>query len=231
MLNTGIIGANVVREIELVRHKNLMDYNPDLVILGYNIHNLEQGYHHVDRTAIAERDRESFESDTSDPGDIIFTGPDYGIIPYDLILKIKGKSVLLQTFIYSNELLLQKLKLRDWSRLYIEGNPNWKRTKTAFYELAAICADAGVPGLVVMFPVLSNLGAHYPFSAVHGVVEEEISKIGLHFLDLLPAFKGKNARSLWVHPLDRHPNAEGHQIAAQVQASYLIHQDWFTPNK
>ena len=33
--------------------------------------------------------------------------------------------------------------------------------------------------------------------------------------DLLPAFLGREAAELWVSPLDQHPNAAGHALAAE----------------
>ena len=40
----------------------------------------------------------------------------------------------------------------------------------------------------------------------------------IEVVDLLPAFRGRHDRDLWVHPSDRHPNPAGHAIAALLDA-------------
>ena len=46
-------------------------------------------------------------------------------------------------------------------------------------------------------------------------------KLGLHVLDLLPAFEGNDGPELWVHPQNQHPNEVAHRIAATAIAKDL----------
>jgi hypothetical protein len=70
-------------------------------------------------------------------------------------------------------------------------------------------------GLVV-FPVLADLKAPYPFQPSIDALTNYGKELELPTLSLLPAFMGKNGPDLWVSPYNQHPNAMGHQIAADA---------------
>jgi len=78
----------------------------------------------------------------------------------------------------------------------------------------AVLLDARI-GLVV-FPILAAFGPDYPFREICDLVEAAGIEAGLPTLDLLPAFRGEDASTLWVSPLDQHPNERGHEIAAEA---------------
>jgi hypothetical protein len=52
-------------------------------------------------------------------------------------------------------------------------------------------------------------------------VTGSVEKGGGKALDLLPAFHGRSATELWVHPTDQHPNEVAHRIAAKKLAEFL----------
>jgi hypothetical protein len=64
------------------------------------------------------------------------------------------------------------------------------------------------------WPLLVGLEGRYPFAAVHEKVRRFCVKEGIEFLDLLDTFRGRPSASLWVHPVDRHPNEEANRLAA-----------------
>jgi lysophospholipase L1-like esterase len=74
-------------------------------------------------------------------------------------------------------------------------------------------AQGAVFGLAV-FPVLVELDEAYPFRPISDLLMEFAAAQGIPAHDLLPAFLGREAADLWVSPLDQHPNAEGHAVAA-----------------
>jgi len=84
-------------------------------------------------------------------------------------------------------------------------------------ESTALGARAGL----VVFPILADFGPDYPFREVCDRVEQAGIEAGLPTLDLLPAFRGEDAPSLWVSPLDQHPNERGHEIASQAILPFL----------
>src|SRR5207249_11527052 len=74
--------------------------------------------------------------------------------------------------------------------------------------------------LVVMWPVFVELDA-YPYDAKHRLVVEACKRLGVPVLDLLPAFQGIDATTLWASRDDHHPNASAQQRVAEVVAAGL----------
>jgi len=88
---------------------------------------------------------------------------------------------------------------------------NARRNLRQLSEMAA--ADGAVFGLVI-FPVLAGLDGDYPFQQAVDAVASFARAEGFPTHDLLDAFRGEDAASLWISPLDQHPNPRGHAIAA-----------------
>lgn len=105
--------------------------------------------------------------------------------------------------------------------LYRPDAPGWKATREALDEIVDICRWEKIPLVVMLFPVLHRLDGQHPFSDLHALVRGEVVSRGGQVLDLLPAFQGKRAEDLWVHPTDQHPNEQGHRLAAERLAEYL----------
>jgi hypothetical protein len=87
--------------------------------------------------------------------------------------------------------------------------------------MGAFCRRENVPLVVMIFPVLYKLDAHYPFRNIHNLVAKEAQDDGAVVLDLLPSFQGRRATDLWVYPTDQHPNEKAHRIAAEALAAKL----------
>jgi lysophospholipase L1-like esterase len=77
---------------------------------------------------------------------------------------------------------------------------------------------ARVPVGLVLFPMTDAMGPHgsnYPVGYIHEHVRQISAAAGVPFLDLLPAFSTfADPKSLWVSPLDAHPNAVANRRAA-----------------
>lgn len=99
-------------------------------------------------------------------------------------------------------------------------SPLWQECKDQFLRLKRDTLDWKARMVVVVFPVLWQLDA-YPLEDIHTKLATEFKRLGLESLDLLDAFRGKDAESLWVHPTDQHPNEIAHTIAAEKIAEYL----------
>ena len=61
-----------------------------------------------------------------------------------------------------------------------------------------------------------DLDGGYAFDETHQIIGEALKARGVQFLDTLPAFRGQEAETLWVHPSDRHPNDAAHDIFARA---------------
>ena len=105
-----------------------------------------------------------------------------------------------------------------------EETREWKRAKANLQYIRSESNRLRAEFFMVIFPVLFELGEEYPLeSAIQEIIrfaeEEQMTN-----LSLLPAFRGRSAFELWVSPLDQHPNAEGHAIAANAIFEFLTQQ-------
>ena len=57
--------------------------------------------------------------------------------------------------------------------------------------------------------------ADYPLGEVHITLEQFARQNGIHYIDLLEIFAGKNELDYWVHPKDFHPNNRAHREVAE----------------
>lgn len=90
----------------------------------------------------------------------------------------------------------------------------WRRQQQALRAIRDRCRAAGIPLLLVIFPLLLDLDA-YRFEAVEDEIAHVAAGLDIPVFSLTPAFLGRNAPDLWVASNDQHPNAEGHRIAAE----------------
>src|SRR5204862_1971065 len=88
-------------------------------------------------------------------------------------------------------------------------------------DLRALASVDGRQVAFVIYPLLEDLEADYPLAPIHARVGDLARAAGLPVLDLHAAFKGRRTASLWVHPIDHHPNGEAHAIAARAIVEWL----------
>ena len=69
--------------------------------------------------------------------------------------------------------------------------------------------------LVASWPLLVDLKA-YPFAAADLAITRFCEGSGIPRVDLRAALQGHTAESLWVHPVDHHPNEIAHRLAAEA---------------
>ncbi|MEO8502034.1 MAG: GDSL-type esterase/lipase family protein [Vicinamibacteria bacterium] len=111
-----------------------------------------------------------------------------------------------------------------WYRsLYSEENRDgWMSTRASLGRIRKKLADRGIPFGVALWPLLVGLEPDraYPFDAAHAQIKKGVERSGIPFLDLLPALKGRDSASLWVHPSDLHPNEIAQDLVAPVLAEF-----------
>src|SRR4051812_22509377 len=69
--------------------------------------------------------------------------------------------------------------------------------------------------LVASWPLLVDLDA-YPFTAADDAIARFCAEAGIPRVDLRLALADHAAESLWVHPVDHHPNELAHALAADA---------------
>lgn len=95
----------------------------------------------------------------------------------------------------------------------------WQRFEPAFRRLVAATTARGARFVFVIWPLLHRLDA-YPFAGIHEQLAALAADAGAEVVDLSHAFHGMEARALWAHPYDHHPNAEGYRLgAAAIEAA------------
>ncbi len=117
------------------------------------------------------------------------------------------------------DLLFRQVGLRqDYVRyyrdLYAPDRPGLQAFRAAIRGLARECRERGVPLVVVLFPELHRLDPDEPFQEVYGTVQAWWESEGVPVVNLWPRLRGQDPRQFWVHPIDVHPNARAHAVAA-----------------
>ena len=101
----------------------------------------------------------------------------------------------------------------EWYRQLYTNNPHWPQTQQLLRQMKTYCSAKGIAFSLVVWPIFYQLDA-YPLTEAHEIIEAVARQEGIHCVDLLPLFAGKDAREYWVHPTDFHPNSRAHAEAA-----------------
>jgi GDSL-like Lipase/Acylhydrolase family len=109
---------------------------------------------------------------------------------------------------------------RDTTRWYLEmcgpqNRAGWRRTERWMRAMNDAMRARGGALLVAIWPLLVDLDGQYPFEPVHETIARFCLEAGIPYHDLLPALRGRESASLWVHPVDRHPNEVAQRLAAE----------------
>jgi hypothetical protein len=89
----------------------------------------------------------------------------------------------------------------------------WRASQQGLRTMRDLLAARGVPMLVAVFPMLTELERR-PFATLHALVAEFCAGEGIACVDLAHVFDGIAEEDLWVHPTDQHPNDRGHRLMA-----------------
>jgi hypothetical protein len=104
----------------------------------------------------------------------------------------------------------------------------WRRAQANVLAMRDRAEENGAKFAMVIFPVLFDLGPDYPLQKVVDVIADFARANQIRTLDLLPAYRGHDASSLWLASFDQHPNARGHEIATDAMlplVAELVAQD------
>jgi lysophospholipase L1-like esterase len=146
------------------------------------------------------------------------------------VRRVLKRSYLVQ-FLYDREKRLRS----EWKKGSFKGasevsdlrpdTPGFRRVEAALTRMRDVTADRRARLLVVLWPMLERLDA-YPFAPEHTLVVATCERLGIPALDLLPAFRGRDEKALWVAASDHHPNAAAQTLAAESVAAELRRRGW-----
>lgn len=104
-----------------------------------------------------------------------------------------------------------------------EQTEEWLRAGLNLWEIRKRTRRNGTKLGFVIFPILAELNDDYPFLPVTDLLEVYADEgLRVPYLNLLDAFRGQHAPDLWVSPMNQHPNAKGHAIAAEALLPFVV---------
>jgi hypothetical protein len=109
---------------------------------------------------------------------------------------------------------------RETTRWYLDlygpaNQEGWARTQDDMRDMDRRLRERGGRFLVASWPLLVDLDA-YPFTSADETIARFCAGAGIPRVDLRLALQGHPAESLWVHPVDHHPNEIAHRLAAEA---------------
>jgi len=200
--NWGVSAYNTMQSVALL-HTWVLDYAPDVVVLGFVMNDAEISYMRFDGRGgrVAPQDEHSFVPLALDPARC-----------FPRVVR------LLCSFVKSR--VDTERTLEYYRYLYREDSESWARNRQALVEFGRTCREHEIPCYAAVFPELWSLD-DYPLLAEHRSVLGAVQSAGLRPIDLLPALAGHEGPDLWVHPTDRHGNEVLHAIVAERVAARL----------
>lgn len=108
---------------------------------------------------------------------------------------------------------------RWYHDMYGEANrAGWERTQGYIRDMNRRTLAMGGRFIVASWPLMIDLEGDDPFADVSEKVARFCLAAGIPRHDLREAFRGRHTDSLWVHPVDMHPNETAHRLAAESLA-------------
>jgi lysophospholipase L1-like esterase len=106
--------------------------------------------------------------------------------------------------------------------LYREDAAGWRGARKAILRFGEVCRQHELSCLIVHQPELHQLDP-YPFVDAERAVAAAADEARIPYLDLLPALRGLDPKTLWVSVEDTHPNGRcdaiyGAAIADRIEA-------------
>lgn len=203
-LNCGRRGADFPLLFEIF--EQVLRYEPDVVVYAMVLNDADQSQEfHA---------RQSYVNDLIlDRGRAATAGhaaPDIGHLDSRLLGFVRDR---LETRRTSRE------TTRWYLDMYGEANrEGWTRTQGYLREMNKRMRERGGRLLVASWPLLVNLEGEDPFAAATETVSRFCVTAGIPWHDLRPALRARPTSSLWVHPVDMHPNELAQRLAAESLA-------------
>lgn len=112
--------------------------------------------------------------------------------------------------------------LAYYQGLFADG-PRWHAAAAALRGFDALRREREIPMLLVIFPVFDSQLDRYAYGALHTQVRLFGEELGLAVLDLLPFYRGVDARRLAAIPFTNpHPSELAHRLAADRILTELV---------
>jgi len=198
--NFGMEAYNTREEVALFAH-TVAKFDPDVCVIWYFLNDPER-------------------TEAADPMD--FMGGD------DRWRGVRRWCYLLDFALAPLDAYLGERRLVErYQDIHDPGTVEFARMADALKQFGQMCRRQNITPVLAVHPILIDLDDSYAFRQAHQNVVDAATEAGIHAFDLLPAFEGQDGPSLWVHPIDQHPNHTAHRISAEALYDYLLelHRD------
>ncbi len=205
VLNFSVSDYNTLQELAVLKRKALR-FHPDLVLVAYNVNDVEK----LDPGQAHETSDSTFRGIVAD------------LSAHSHLFRLVNDRLHRLALSRGVE---RSGKVASYEALYAADSSAWRRVREALREIRDVSAGAGAKTYIVLCPWITVLSDQNPYLGIHKLVIDEAAALGIPALDLFPTFKGRDAAKLRVSPLDGHPTAEGHRIAAAAIMDDLRRRD------
>ena len=190
VINLGLSGFNTKAAIDRLQSIGTL-YDPDLVVYGWTINDLEGEDYRATRAKNWRRGPRSRWAVARLAGD-------------------SWHAIRDRFFPHPRSLV------HEFYENYFDNPAAWTRFEEQLARLRRVADDAGICAAVFLHPFLYHLEFAHPFLPIYDAVEEAARAKGLATIPTIDRFLGRRSQSLWVGAADSHPNAEGHAILADA---------------
>ena len=205
VLNFCVPGYNTVEEYEYLKSKVIF-YKPDLVIQNFFLND------------ILPTGKTSLEKSSH--------GSSYLLCKKSLNL-LKEKSYFVQFILSRIATLTRRIGLHmgyisDFHGAYERDNGLWLECQKQILNIKQFTENSATEYLVMIVPFLSELNKYHPLRNEIDIVEIFCKDNNIDNLNLFPYFYGYKAESLWINPINGHPNKKAHAIMANAVGKYIL---------
>jgi lysophospholipase L1-like esterase len=200
VLNFGVPGYNLEQATEMLRARALR-FAPDVVVLALCLNDLESAFsYEYGLTVDRSQRRQTARGRVADM--LLQHSRLFAWIEYRLAER-EGRRAFVRTRnpmpgpLYAEAVSQQQAEL-----------------EARFATLAVLLRDAGVPGLVAVFPTFGERFDRYPHRDLHRAVLAAARRASLAAVDLLECFSAYDFRVARVDVV--HPSPLGHRVAAHA---------------
>lgn len=204
VLNFSVPGYNTIQEYEYLKTKAI-HYKPDLIILDF------------------------FLNDILPLGKVSFSksSPKSNRKLFSLLSRIKGKSYFAQYILSRIAVLARRIGMHrgyisEFHGSYEENSKYWLECQKNLLNLRDFAEDNGSEIFLVIIPFLSDLNEYHPLKGEINIVTNFGKANSINALSLFPYFYGHKAESLWINPINGHPNQRAHAIMAEVVSKHIL---------
>ncbi len=195
VLNVSHSGWNVREYLSALTDPGLA-YEPDLVMIGFYLNDIEMDQH-------------------SRPKSRFVPEPVHGLLS-------RMSYAYWYLFNAADSVLGSDQRWLDYYLSYTAPDGrHWKQFVTVWQEIMAVCVDARVKPVVIILPQLNWLDDSHPFVPLYSNVERISKTYGAEVLNLFPSVKGQDPQRLHVGVTDGHPSEHAHRIYANQIFEFL----------